>query len=732
MGETADKTLKPSTRVQHVARKSSFFGKDGGEPSFFSAASQSKGFFGAHGTSIQAKLNVSKPEDPQEKEADQVAEKVMTMPQPAAATTGKQDEEKVQTKPAQVMLMGAPEHKEEDPPVQKKEEEEKEQEVQRMEQEKDEKLQRKEEEETEEVVQTKCAACDAEDKQEEHIHPKRIPGYIIQRSGRGPPRTSRQFEHSLSDSKGGGSPLPADTRQFMESRFGADFSGVRIHTGTRAERMNSQVHAQAFTHGNDIYFNSGKYSPGTTSGSLLLAHELTHTIQQGASRHVSSPSSSPGTTVSTKANVARKTLIQRVGEGAAVPQLGAAVEKAKAKEGKINANTEGPDGYRTGWQDLLEIFKSTFGEEQIVTGSGQQGSVAEADIKKKRTVDNMLIVDPVNTSNTKYGSRDAMPSWCGIFVIWALNKSGVPMPKWKLGENIFKPEAAYPGGYVPKPGDIAYRSAFSHYAMVEKVNGSTVTTVNGNTAGEDNLGGQVQSRDHPISDWTGFFNPLVLKTGDLGTGERGEEKTRSLAELRKKLFGVSRKAEHETAPQELKEDEKKENEQVDKKDIQTKPELSNWGVNRKGELQPATVESTAEEKELQKKEEQDKEEELPSRTVQKHIQRSDAGTAGARGPPLQTINCKLQTMIQRSWLGDAWNAVAGLAGEAAAFIERGLDAAKEWLLGKVRDFVSGIPGYRLASVILGSDPITGQQVERNGTNLLNAGLDILPFGHMFR
>ena len=113
MGETADKTLKPSTSSQHVARKSSFFGKDGGDSSFFSTG---KGFFGS---SIQTKLNVSSPEDAQEKEADSVAEKVMTMPEPAAATE-KKEEETVQTKPLQVMRMGSPEQKEE-VPVQKKE-----------------------------------------------------------------------------------------------------------------------------------------------------------------------------------------------------------------------------------------------------------------------------------------------------------------------------------------------------------------------------------------------------------------------------------------------------------------------------------------------------------------------------------------------------------------------------------------------------------------------------------
>lgn len=91
------------------------------------------------------------------------------------------------------------------------------------------------------------------------------------------------FRSELRNNKGRGSALPAETRAHMEGVFGADFSGVRIHADSSAERMSESVQAQAFTHGNDIYFGAGKYSPGTTDGRRLLGHELTHTIQQGAS-----------------------------------------------------------------------------------------------------------------------------------------------------------------------------------------------------------------------------------------------------------------------------------------------------------------------------------------------------------------------------------------------------------------------------------------------------------------
>jgi hypothetical protein len=66
----------------------------------------------------------------------------------------------------------------------------------------------------------------------------------------------------------------------MESRFGADFSNVKIHTGSYATQLSKDLNAQAFTVGNDVYFNEGKYQPESSEGKHLLAHELTHVIQQ--------------------------------------------------------------------------------------------------------------------------------------------------------------------------------------------------------------------------------------------------------------------------------------------------------------------------------------------------------------------------------------------------------------------------------------------------------------------
>ena len=86
--------------------------------------------------------------------------------------------------------------------------------------------------------------------------------------------------------KSSGNSLSETTRTFMENRFGVDFSQVRIHTDSHAARMNEAMNAHAFTYGNNIYFNSGNYNPESASGKHLLAHELSHTVQQGKSKRI--------------------------------------------------------------------------------------------------------------------------------------------------------------------------------------------------------------------------------------------------------------------------------------------------------------------------------------------------------------------------------------------------------------------------------------------------------------
>jgi len=125
---------------------------------------------------------------------------------------------------------------------------------------------------TADPLQRKCAHCEQEEKKLQRQ----------EKQAEAAPSGMDHIEQRVLGSSGKGSQMDTPVRSEMESAFGTDFSNVRIHTNSEAVGLNNDLHAQAFTHGSDIYFNEGKYAPGSSDGKKLLAHELTHTIQQGA------------------------------------------------------------------------------------------------------------------------------------------------------------------------------------------------------------------------------------------------------------------------------------------------------------------------------------------------------------------------------------------------------------------------------------------------------------------
>ncbi|MFM8360719.1 MAG: DUF4157 domain-containing protein, partial [Verrucomicrobiota bacterium] len=120
-----------------------------------------------------------------------------------------------------------------------------------------------------------------------------------------------QLGAELRSSLTGGAPLGAAVRKFMEPRFRADFSGVRVHTDAKAGTLSRKLRARAFTTGNHIFFAPGQYNPDSPSGRELIAHELVHTIQQGAAPQQRRPGvqRSPDPTVSHRTPVQ----VQRLG-----------------------------------------------------------------------------------------------------------------------------------------------------------------------------------------------------------------------------------------------------------------------------------------------------------------------------------------------------------------------------------------------------------------------------------
>ncbi len=120
-------------------------------------------------------------------------------------------------------------------------------------------------------MQRMCATCTEEDEEGTTLRRSAV-------SPSGATMTSPPIVHDVLRSSG--SPLDASTRQFMESRFNHDFSRVRVHADAAAAESARQVNARAYTVGNSVVFGDGQYAPGTSTGRHLLAHELAHTLQQ--------------------------------------------------------------------------------------------------------------------------------------------------------------------------------------------------------------------------------------------------------------------------------------------------------------------------------------------------------------------------------------------------------------------------------------------------------------------
>jgi hypothetical protein len=202
---------------------------------------------------IQTKFTIGEPGDAYEQEADQVSERIMNMPEPQVQRQPQDDEEEeaIQPKPIGERIT---------PMVQKQPEDER--------------------EEEEEALQTKSTSIFSSE-----VNP--------------------ELETSISSlMASGGQVFPKASRDFFEPRFGYDFSGVRIHIDSQADMLNRELNSLAFTTGNDIFFGQGQYNPDSSSGRRLLAHELTHTIQQQAARKMvqadfAVPPTTPGRNVPT-------------------------------------------------------------------------------------------------------------------------------------------------------------------------------------------------------------------------------------------------------------------------------------------------------------------------------------------------------------------------------------------------------------------------------------------------
>ncbi|MCP2729469.1 eCIS core domain-containing protein, partial [Limnofasciculus baicalensis] len=115
---------------------------------------------------------------------------------------------------------------------------------------------------------------------EEEEEPLQAKLMVQRKSGVGGTAATPDLENSIESARGGGQSLSENIREPMEEAFGADFSGVKVHTDGQSDQLNQSIQARAFTTGQDIFFRQGQYDPGSQGGQELLAHELTHVVQQ--------------------------------------------------------------------------------------------------------------------------------------------------------------------------------------------------------------------------------------------------------------------------------------------------------------------------------------------------------------------------------------------------------------------------------------------------------------------
>jgi hypothetical protein len=224
---------------------------------------------------LQAELKVGQPDDIYEREADRAAEQVIRMPEPEYSQYKEKEEGSIHAKPIAAQLTTLVQRI---PVGYANEEAQMKSIIQK---------QPKEYDDEEEAIQTK----------ETGETGKRIPGGI---------------ERQINSLKGSGQPMGNTERTFFESRFGADFSSVRLHTGSNASEAARALNARAFTVGRDVAFAAGQYQPQTTAGKKLMAHELAHVIQQNAG---TSQLKSMTHRESTADSIRRATYIQRTNGG---------------------------------------------------------------------------------------------------------------------------------------------------------------------------------------------------------------------------------------------------------------------------------------------------------------------------------------------------------------------------------------------------------------------------------
>ncbi|WP_052344944.1 DUF4157 domain-containing protein [Planktothrix rubescens] len=245
--------------------------------------------------SLQKKLTVGEAGDKYEQEADSVAEKVVkkiNTPSGEQSTSGqgvqRQEEEDLQMKP-DISSIQRQEGEEEDlqmkPDISSIQRQEGEEEDLQMKPDIS-SIQRQEGEEEDLQMKPDISSIQRQEGEEEEIQAKSTqPDQQVMAGG----DASTELETSIQTAKGGGQPLDGGLQRSMGQAMGADFSGVKVHTDSQSDQLNQSIQAKAFTTGQDVFFRQGAYEPSSRGGQELIAHELTHVVQQNGGAVQRSP-----------------------------------------------------------------------------------------------------------------------------------------------------------------------------------------------------------------------------------------------------------------------------------------------------------------------------------------------------------------------------------------------------------------------------------------------------------
>ena len=223
-------------------------------------------------SNIQPKLKVNAPGDQYEQEADRVADQVMKMPDPAWPT--QQHSMNVpapcRTAADKVMRQPNPRETEKEIDIEKRRT----------------------------MLKLVCPEC------EDLLQAKEASSEGV--------RVSTEFESQIESVKGEGIPLPESVRAYFEPKFGYDFSNVKIHSNARAGDTARRMNALAYTMGRHIVFAPGQFAPYSHEGKKLLAHELTHVVQQSASSRLSDMASTFATKTNSGGELPQESIVSSI------------------------------------------------------------------------------------------------------------------------------------------------------------------------------------------------------------------------------------------------------------------------------------------------------------------------------------------------------------------------------------------------------------------------------------